>query len=191
MNFQQFQDSANRTISPQGHQHFFGQDGPNFSKIQFDQRCDLIHAVVCLAGEVGELNEAVKKAMFYGKPLDEANLKEEAGDILWYIAGPLCRALGVTLESIAADNVAKLQKRYPEKYTDAAAIARADKLHQEAEAILETAALDAMEIDSASFALAKKIANLFGGNGLSMDASINLAAREIEAFRRNCIREPN
>ncbi len=125
--------------------------------------------------------------MFYGKPLDENNLKEEAGDILWYIAGPLCRALGCTLDEIAQINVNKLRARYPEKYTDAAALARADKAPETYASLAMRFTPD--QIDGSSLALAKKIANLFGGNGLSMDASVNLAANEIELFRRSVLKE--
>lgn len=91
------------------------------------RRIDLLHAILGVCGEAGEMLDPVKKSMFYGKPLDVDNIKEEAGDLLWYIGGPLCRALGCTLEELARANVAKLQKRYPEKYTDQAAIDRADK----------------------------------------------------------------
>jgi len=59
--------------------------------------------------------------------VDTENIKEEAGDLLWYLAGPLCRALGCTLEELASANVAKLKARYPDAYSDQHAIARADK----------------------------------------------------------------
>jgi NTP pyrophosphatase (non-canonical NTP hydrolase) len=39
----------------------------------------------------------------------------------------LCNAAGLNLLTIAADNIAKLQARYPDKYSDVAAEARADK----------------------------------------------------------------
>lgn len=125
-----------RTLPNAGFQHWFkpknilsGVSGQKFIMEQgrFDTQIDLLHALLGLSGEVGELVDPVKKSMFYGKPLDVENIKEEAGDILWYIAGPLCSALGCTLEDLARANVAKLRKRYPEKYTDQAAIDRADK----------------------------------------------------------------
>lgn len=125
MTLNEYQEAAARTLPGLGSNHFF-----NFAKDGLGEgysRIDLIHAVFGVAGEAGELCDPVKKAMFYGKPLDVENIREEAGDLLWYIAGPLCRALGCTLEELAAANVAKLRKRYPEKYTDAAAVARADK----------------------------------------------------------------
>jgi hypothetical protein len=45
---------------------------------------------------------------------------------MWYLAG-LANALGFTLSEAATHNIDKLRKRYPEKYTDQAAVARADK----------------------------------------------------------------
>lgn len=123
----EFQQLASRTLPPLGSQRWFP-TAPNTPQREANNRqIDLIHAVFGCAGEAGELVDPVKKAMFYGKAVDVENIKEEAGDLLWYIAGPLCRALGCTLEELAAANVAKLRKRYPEKYTDEAAIARADK----------------------------------------------------------------
>lgn len=121
----ELQELASRTLPGVGVNHFF--NFPCGGLPQGYRDIDLIHAAFGLAGEVGELIDPIKKSMFYGKPLDVENLREEAGDLLWYIAGPLCRALGCTLEDLAQENVAKLRKRYPDRYTDAAAIVRADK----------------------------------------------------------------
>jgi NTP pyrophosphatase (non-canonical NTP hydrolase) len=65
--------------------------------------------------------------LIYGKKLDVANVKEEIGDIMWYIA-LLCRTLEFDLDEILEENIAKLQKRYPEKYTDHHAVTRLDKV---------------------------------------------------------------
>jgi NTP pyrophosphatase (non-canonical NTP hydrolase) len=87
---------------------------------------DLIHAALGLASESGELIDAIKKHVIYGKPLDVDNCIEELGDCLWFIA-LACQTLGVSIGQVARANIAKLAKRYPDKYTDQAAIARADK----------------------------------------------------------------
>jgi hypothetical protein len=92
----------------------------------FRPNVDLIHAAFGMAGESGELVDLVKKSMFYGKPLKPAEAIKEAEDCLWYIAGPFCRAFGITLEQLAALNVAKLRERYPDKYSDQAAVERKD-----------------------------------------------------------------
>lgn len=91
---------------------------------------DLLHATLGISGEAGELLDAVKKTFIYNKPLDVVNAKEELGDLLWYIA-LACRTLNVTFEEIMQMNIDKLSKRYPEKYTDIDAIARADKQDDE------------------------------------------------------------
>lgn len=47
---------------------------------------NLIHAELGLITELGELNDIVKKHVFYGKSLDTINMVEELGDIMWYLA---------------------------------------------------------------------------------------------------------
>jgi NTP pyrophosphatase (non-canonical NTP hydrolase) len=86
----------------------------------------LMHCAVGISGEAGELLDSVKKTWVYGKPLDRVNLVEELGDIEWYMEA-LRSLLGVTRDEVIAANVAKLEKRYPVKYTDELALARLDK----------------------------------------------------------------
>lgn len=86
----------------------------------------MLHAGIGIAGEAGEIIDALKKNWVYDKPLDVANLKEELGDILFYIVA-LADLLGTDLGKLQEGNMTKLRKRFPEGYTNAAAIARADK----------------------------------------------------------------
>jgi NTP pyrophosphatase (non-canonical NTP hydrolase) len=65
-----------------------------------------------LAGEVGEFVELIKKDVFHGKPPAPKALKEELGDILWYLVYS-ADACGTSLEEIATSNVEKLRARYP------------------------------------------------------------------------------
>lgn len=88
---------------------------------------DILHAAVGISGEAGELLDAVKKVWIYNKPIDRANIVEELGDLRFYMQG-LMTELGITEEEVIQGNVDKLQTRYPIGYTDAAAIARADKV---------------------------------------------------------------
>jgi len=88
-----------------------------------------LHAGVGISGEAGEILDALKKTWVYGKELDRENLKEELGDILFYIVA-LTEMLGTTLGEIQLGNIAKLEKRYPFGYSDTAAQARADKLEE-------------------------------------------------------------
>jgi NTP pyrophosphatase (non-canonical NTP hydrolase) len=77
----------------------------------------LMHAAIGLCTESGELIDALKKAMFYGKELDKTNLKEESGDILWYLA-LFMDAIGTDFETEMIRVIAKLEARYPEKFTE-------------------------------------------------------------------------
>lgn len=86
----------------------------------------LMHCAVGIAGEAGELLDAIKKTWVYGKPLDRINAIEELGDIEWYMQA-LRSMLDVSREDVIAANVAKLEKRYPVKYSDELALARLDK----------------------------------------------------------------
>lgn len=75
-----------------------------------------------LVTESGEMMDAFKK-LYYGKPIDRTNIIEELGDVMWYVSR-MCDILGVTLEQVMAINIAKLTKRYPEKFTEEAALNR-------------------------------------------------------------------
>lgn len=141
----------------------------------------LVHGVLGVSSECGELNSTIKAHAYYGKPLDLVNMSEELGDILWFcaylvanenlsmtepvrdtterhiqheglvlveaqgqlliggvlnlgtvhlivdtvrrLADKYCGGIDVVMHA----NISKLQKRYPHKYSNEAAIARADK----------------------------------------------------------------
>ena len=98
----------------------------------------LLHAAMGLATESGELLDALKKHIFYGKKLDLVNVREELGDIFWY-AALLAHAGGFTLEDTMERNLAKLKARYPSKFSEVDAIIR--NLEKERD-ILETVTSD-------------------------------------------------
>lgn len=86
-----------------------------------------IHAALGVCGEAGELGDAIKKEYIYGKPRDLVNIVEELGDLEFYMQ-QIRNHYGVDREYVLQCNAEKLSKRYVGlKYTDAAAIARADK----------------------------------------------------------------
>ena len=80
----------------------------------------ILHAAMGLVTESGELLDALKKSTYYGKELDLTNIKEEAGDMLWYMA-ILFDALGTSFEEEQERVIAKLKARYPDKFTEEAA----------------------------------------------------------------------
>lgn len=73
----------------------------------------ILHAILGIATEAGELLEAIAT----GKQVDKVNLLEECGDVLWYMA-MLMQAIGTDFETVAEGNIAKLRKRYPQKFTE-------------------------------------------------------------------------
>lgn len=88
---------------------------------------DLWHHASCVQGEAGELFDACKKHAIYGKDVDRENVIEELGDLEFYLQG-VRRNLGISREETLQANYDKLSARYEGlRYTDAAAIARADK----------------------------------------------------------------
>ena len=79
----------------------------------------LMNAALGLSGEAGEVNDHIKKACFHGHSLEVDEIKDELGDVLWYIA-LMCDALGLTLDDVMEHNIAKLQKRYPDGFNQQA-----------------------------------------------------------------------
>lgn len=75
----------------------------------------LLTAAMGLAAEGGEFVEIPKKIFFQGKPINEENIfhmKRELGDIIWYWINA-CRALNLDPNDVIAENVRKLESRYP------------------------------------------------------------------------------
>lgn len=122
----------------------------------------LLHASMGMNTEASEITDALKKHIFYGKPLDTVNIAEELGDLLWYIA-IASDALGTSIEAIMETNIAKLKARYGDKFTEEAATTRDLKTERE---ILE-------KVNSADTLW--KQACVLRDNGLLPDANKSLA----------------
>ena len=73
-----------------------------------------MHALHGLSSEVGEIHALYQKT-FQGHPLNADSVVDELGDLLWF-AAELADVLGVSLETVAALNIRKLQRRYPEGF---------------------------------------------------------------------------
>lgn len=73
-----------------------------------------IYPTLGLAGEAGEVCEKVKKVLRdNGGDFDAGaiqSIQKELGDVLWYVAR-LAAELGLDLDTIAAENLAKLASR--------------------------------------------------------------------------------
>ncbi len=76
---------------------------------------NLEYPTLGLAGEAGEVANIVKKIQRdHGGVINDetrAKLKDELGDVLWYISA-CADELGLTLDEIAAYNVNKLARRH-------------------------------------------------------------------------------
>ncbi|CAN5850481.1 nucleoside triphosphate pyrophosphohydrolase family protein [soil metagenome] len=91
------------------------QDAASVTALYPNRLNNLEYPTLGLAGEAGEVANIVKKIQrdFGGEITDEtrAKLKDELGDVLWYISA-CADELGLSLEEIAAFNVEKLAKRH-------------------------------------------------------------------------------
>jgi NTP pyrophosphatase (non-canonical NTP hydrolase) len=76
-----------------------------------------------IAGEAGEVADYIKKVLGHGHPLDIDKLRNELGDVLWYVA-VMAHHLNLDFEDVARQNIAKLKKRYPEGFSTEKSINR-------------------------------------------------------------------
>ena len=75
----------------------------------------IMNGMLGLAGEAGECCDLVKKHNFQdGRNIKDA-LKDELGDVLWYVS-EAASALGLALEEVAQHNIEKLKRRYPDGF---------------------------------------------------------------------------
>jgi len=73
---------------------------------------ETLDACLGLSGEVGELNDMVKKWIFHEADMDDEHLKKELGDVCWYVA-LFCHSMHWSLDEVLQLNIDKLRKRYP------------------------------------------------------------------------------
>lgn len=83
----------------------------------------ILNACLGLSGEVGELNDMIKKSIFHGHEMDYEGLKKELGDCMWYIV-MMCDSFGWKLEDIMRMNIEKLKKRYPGGFSEECSVNR-------------------------------------------------------------------
>lgn len=108
---------------------FYPGDVELFKEFLSSDNIRLLHAGMGMSTEAGEFIDMLKK-YFEGEGLDLVNLKEEVGDSMWY-AGVAMDVLQTTFNEILTTNIAKLRKRYPDKFTEEAAINRDTKAERE------------------------------------------------------------
>ena len=76
---------------------------------------EIDHAIYGIVGEVGEVVDLIKKFKWHGHPVDKEKLKEELGDVLWYLS-EMAYIFDISLSEVASFNIEKLKERYPEGF---------------------------------------------------------------------------
>jgi len=89
----------------------------------------MLNACLGLSGEVGELNDMIKKWIFHGHDLSYSEVEKEIGDVMWYVA-MMCESFGFNLAEIAQKNINKLIERYPEGFSEYASQHRKEYNHE-------------------------------------------------------------
>lgn len=84
---------------------------------------DIVHAIIGHVTESIEMLKALYGSLESGEALDLVNLDEEFGDANWYQAVYL-KKRNRSFESIAYQNIQKLKARFPEKFSNVAALHR-------------------------------------------------------------------
>ncbi len=87
---------------------------------------DWINVGLGLAGEAGEVADHIKKASFQGHSIDISHLKEELGDVLWYVTLG-CQRGGFTISDLMQSNIEKQEHRYPHGFSPEASKGRDDE----------------------------------------------------------------
>lgn len=103
---------------------------PVVERISNEETAKLTHYLLGIGSESGELQNALKRFVAYNKAVDKVNIKEELGDVLWYMAR-ICSQFGWTFEEVMQLNIEKLEARFPEKFTEEAAVNRNLKKERE------------------------------------------------------------
>lgn len=83
----------------------------------------VLHALMGITTECGELMDQLKKHLIYGKELDGINIMEEDGDLRWYLS-LLEFACGYSADTAQEKNIEKLRARYPNKFNEVSALMR-------------------------------------------------------------------
>ena len=85
--------------------------------------CDGVPVAQLTHGIIGVATEAAELLQNFSVDLDKTNILEEVGDVMWYLA-LILDAIGSDFDEAMVANIAKLQARYPDKFSDDKAILR-------------------------------------------------------------------
>ena len=96
---------------------------------------ELLHAILGIISEGGELLEMFIKCKTRGVAIDRTNCVEEAGDLFWFLQ-LLIKSQASTMEESMQMNILKLLKRFPDGFSEEMALVRDQKGERE---VLENA----------------------------------------------------
>lgn len=86
---------------------------------------NIFNAALGLGGEAGEVQDIIKKHEFQGHDLVLDDVKNELGDVLWYVA-LMCETLGISLDEVMEMNLTKIKKRYPNGFNYESSVNRSE-----------------------------------------------------------------
>lgn len=98
MNLSEYQEKSMRTLS---------------KDVKGNDR--VLNMLLGMSGEMGEVIDLFKKHLFQGHELEIRKVREELGDVMFYIVN-LCNLYDIELEDVLEGNYNKLLKRYPEGF---------------------------------------------------------------------------
>ena len=96
--FDDYQLGAARTLNP-----------------SLDERSRLIDAAAGLAEESGEVLAHVRKHLYQARELHRERIADELGDTLWCVSA-VATSCGLSLGDVARGNLAKLERRHPDRF---------------------------------------------------------------------------
>lgn len=99
------------------------------NKDVFEQKDLILNASLGLSGEVGEVNDIIKKYMYHGHKLDDDTKEKiilELGDVCWYVALMAWAIDKTKFEDVLNKNIAKLEKRYHGEFSTEKSVNRKD-----------------------------------------------------------------
>lgn len=76
-----------------------------------DEKDTVLNWMVGLSEEVGEVAKHIKHKYYGNEPFTDEEIASELGDVQWYLMA-LCTSLGISLDTVAAINLAKLEYRF-------------------------------------------------------------------------------
>lgn len=99
------------------------------NKDVFEQKDLILNASLGLSGEVGEVNDIIKKYMYHGHKLDDDTKEKiilELGDVCWYVALMAWAIDKTKFEDVLNKNIEKLEKRYHGEFSTEKSVNRKD-----------------------------------------------------------------